>query len=49
MSLAMVVVLCALLVGLIGFGARLCVEADPMDVIALAASCVGIGYMLHFL
>ena len=49
MSLAMVVVFCALLLAPIGFGARLCVEADPLDVIALAASCVGIGYMLHFL
>lgn len=40
---------CALLVGLIAFGARLSVEADLVDVLALVALAVATGYMGNLL
>ena len=37
--------LCTLLVGGVGFSAKLLVEAEPLDVLTLAAICVALGYL----
>ena len=49
MTLAQTFGFCTLLAGLIAFGARLSVEADPIDVMALVALSIATGYMGNLL
>ena len=46
MSLEMTIGFCVVLVGVIGFAARMAVEGEPMDVLTLVALAAAAGYMV---
>jgi|LakMenEpi03Aug12_release.lakeMendotaPanAssembly.Ray.scaffolds.fasta_scaffold5406613_1 hypothetical protein len=45
MSLAESIGFCALLIGVVGFAAKLAVESEVLDVLALVGCAVAVGYM----
>ena len=46
MELAHAIGMAALLTGVVGLAARLCVESDVLDDLILIGACVGIGFLL---
>lgn len=45
MSLPETIGFCVLLVGAVAFSAKLSIEGEPIDVMALICCCVAVGFM----